>query len=288
VLLRAALALLVSGWGASVLSIPLLIGAALLLDGAVQANQVLGQRIVQSIDPEARGRLNAAYMTVLFLCGATGSALGSLTCYHGGWWMTAGIGCALALAVFGFFLTELRERPGADAAPHKPSNSERFSSKETIMALDLIAARVLVIGATRGIGAATANAFEAAGAHVERPSRDTLDILHEAGVAAYFAAQGPFDYVVIAAATTKGGPVRELALEDAQAAMDSKFFGAYRVTRHTKLDEHGSLTFVSDFLSRGPNVSSVLQGAINSALDALARGLALELSPIRVIVYRPG
>lgn len=116
VLLAAAVALLISGWGASALLVPLLVGAALLLDAAVQANQVLGQRIVQSIDPQARGRLNAAYMTVLFLCGALGSALGSLTYYHGGWWMTAGLGAVMVLAVFGFFLTEPRDRAEAGAA----------------------------------------------------------------------------------------------------------------------------------------------------------------------------
>lgn len=156
------------------------------------------------------------------------------------------------------------------------------------MALDLNNARVLVIGATGGIGAATASAFEAAGAQVERPGRDTLDILDEAGVAAYFAAQAPFDHVVIAAATTKSGPVRGLAMDDAQAAMDSKFFGAYRVARHAKLNEHGSLILVSGFLSHRPSASSVLQGAINAALDALARGLALELAPIRVNTVSPG
>jgi NAD(P)-dependent dehydrogenase (short-subunit alcohol dehydrogenase family) len=33
---------------------------------------------------------------------------------------------------------------------------------------------------------------------------------------------------------------------------------------------------------------SVLQGAINAALEALARGLALELAPVRVNTVSPG
>jgi NAD(P)-dependent dehydrogenase (short-subunit alcohol dehydrogenase family) len=41
---------------------------------------------------------------------------------------------------------------------------------------------------------------------------------------------------------------------------------------------------VSGFLSVRPSASSVLQGAINAALEALARGLALELAPVRVAV----
>ena len=43
--------------------------------------------------------------------------------------------------------------------------------------------RVLVIGASGGIGEAAADAFSAAGAEVLRPRRDGLDMLDEAGIA---------------------------------------------------------------------------------------------------------
>lgn len=83
-------------------------------------------------------------------------------------------------------------------------------------------------------------------------------------------------------------PVRDLSLEKARSAMESKFWGAYRVARSVRLSERGSLTFISGFLSERPSASSVLQGAINAALEALARGLALELSPARVNTISPG
>jgi NAD(P)-dependent dehydrogenase (short-subunit alcohol dehydrogenase family) len=70
--------------------------------------------------------------------------------------------------------------------------------------------------------------------------------------------------------------------------MESKFWGSYRVARAAKINEGGSLTFVSGFLSVRPSATSVLQGAINAALEALARGLALELAPIRVNAVSPG
>jgi NAD(P)-dependent dehydrogenase (short-subunit alcohol dehydrogenase family) len=82
--------------------------------------------------------------------------------------------------------------------------------------------------------------------------------------------------------------VRSLSLADAKIAMESKFWGAYRVARAAKIREGGSLTFVSGFLSVRPSSSSVLQGAINAALEALARGLALELAPVRVNAVSPG
>ena len=123
------------------------------------------------------------------------------------------------------------------------------------------------------------------GGHVHTAVLDTTD---EAAVEAFFATAGQFDHVVISAAQTPGGPVRQLKLSDAYAAMNSKFWGAYRVARVVKIAEGGSLTLVSGFLSVRPSGSSVLQGAINAALEALARGLALELSPVRVNTVSPG
>lgn len=156
------------------------------------------------------------------------------------------------------------------------------------MSTNLSGARVLVVGASGGVGKATADAFEAAGAVVVRPGRDTLDITDDASVTAYFTDAAPFDHVIIAAAQTKTGSVADLALPDAQAAMNSKFFGAYRVARAAKVVDGGSITFLSGFLSKRPSATSVLQGAINAALEALARGLALERAPVRVNTISPG
>jgi NAD(P)-dependent dehydrogenase (short-subunit alcohol dehydrogenase family) len=169
---------------------------------------------------------------------------------------------------------------------------------------------VLVVGGSSGIGAATAKAFAELGARVTIASRNqekldasaaeikssvgstvqaaVLDTGDDAAVERFFAQTGPFDHVVVSAAQTPGGPARALALADAYTAMDSKFWGAYRVARAVKINDGGSLTLVSGFLSVRPSKSSVLQGAINAALEALARGLALELSPVRVNTVSPG
>jgi hypothetical protein len=62
--------------------------------------------------------------------------------------------------------------------------------------------------------------------------------------------------------------------------MESKFWGAYRIARAARISEGGSITFASGILSKRPSPTSVLQGAINTALESLARGLALERAPI--------
>lgn len=164
---------------------------------------------------------------------------------------------------------------------------------------------VLVVGGSSGIGLAVARSALSEGAAVTIAGRNRdrlreaaktlgsvataqLDTGDDAALAAFFANTAPFHHVLISAAQTPTGPIRTLPLVDAQAAMESKFWGAYRIARLARLVPGGSLTFVSGFLSERPSASSVLQGAINAALEALARGLALELKPVRVNTISPG
>ncbi|MEC3911360.1 MFS transporter [Sphingobium sp. CR2-8] len=68
---------------------------AVLIDGAVQMSQITGQKLIFSLDPDARGRINAAYVTVMFLVGALGSVIGSVTYEAGGWSASALAGAAI-------------------------------------------------------------------------------------------------------------------------------------------------------------------------------------------------
>jgi NAD(P)-dependent dehydrogenase (short-subunit alcohol dehydrogenase family) len=166
--------------------------------------------------------------------------------------------------------------------------------------------RVLVVGGSSGIGLETARAFAQAGARVTIASRNRnkvdhaldaagiemeghcLDSTDDASVETFFSSSGEWDHVVVTAAETAMGAVRELDLHLAQSAMNSKFWGTYRIARRAPIRPDGSLTLVSGYLSARPRRNAVLQGAINAAVDALARGLALELAPVRVNSVSPG
>ncbi|SDP73305.1 Predicted arabinose efflux permease, MFS family [Phyllobacterium sp. YR620] len=97
---------LVAGWAGTAISIAALVLSAIFIDSAVQTNQILSQRIIFSLNDHARGRLNAVYMTIVFLLGSAGSALAAATYFYGGWWATAASGAALGLLVLLIFATE--------------------------------------------------------------------------------------------------------------------------------------------------------------------------------------
>ncbi|MDE1146557.1 MAG: SDR family oxidoreductase [Azospirillaceae bacterium] len=175
---------------------------------------------------------------------------------------------------------------------------------------DLTDKHVLVIGGTSGIGLATAQAAATLGARVTVASRNAdrvvavaadigrgtegrpLDILDDGAVAAFFQAGRTYDHIVVSAARTSRGPVAEMPLADAYASLNSKFWGAYRVARAAAMADAinpgGSLTLVSGYLAIRPKKGAALQAAINAALEALAKGLALELAPVRVNAVSPG
>ena len=79
------------------------------LDFCVQMNMVLGQRAIYALDANSRGRLNALYMTSIFIGGAFGSAIASSVYEHGGWMGIMLVGSALPLVALLRFLSVSRQ-----------------------------------------------------------------------------------------------------------------------------------------------------------------------------------
>ncbi|MEI4481433.1 MULTISPECIES: MFS transporter [Phyllobacterium] len=97
---------LIAGWAGTAISIAALVLCAIFIDSAVQTNQILSQRIIFSLNDAARGRLNAVYMTIVFLLGSSGSAIAAASYFYGGWWATCMTGAIMGLIVLGAFATE--------------------------------------------------------------------------------------------------------------------------------------------------------------------------------------
>ena len=76
------------------------------LDFCVQTSMVLGQRTVYALDAASRSRLNALYMTSIFIGGAIGSAIASPLFDHGGWSWVLIAGTTLPLIALLAFLRD--------------------------------------------------------------------------------------------------------------------------------------------------------------------------------------
>jgi NAD(P)-dependent dehydrogenase (short-subunit alcohol dehydrogenase family) len=164
--------------------------------------------------------------------------------------------------------------------------------------------KVVVVGGSSGIGLATAEMAKREGAEVIIASRNAerlhaaaeklgataiaADVTSDESVAALFQSCGPVDHVVVTAAQLRSGPFKTVAMEDVRATLEGKFWGAWRVARAAQIRPGGSLSLVSGYLSIRPRPNSAIVGAANGAIESLARGLALELAPVRVNAVSPG
>lgn len=101
---------LFSIWPVAVLGTLMLGAVAFLIDGSVQMAQVLSRMVVLDVDSDIRGRINAVYMTMVYLSGAVGSVLGVSLYFSEGWPVVALLGSAAALIVFLGVLTETQNR----------------------------------------------------------------------------------------------------------------------------------------------------------------------------------
>lgn len=108
-------AFLATSWAASAMLLSALVVLAVIIDAAVQANQVVSQRIIFSVPAEIRGRVNALYMTITFGGGALGSLLGTVSYHGGGWTMTAMVGGLIGTLALVLFTVEARRSAGMAA-----------------------------------------------------------------------------------------------------------------------------------------------------------------------------
>lgn len=95
---------------------------------------------------------------------------------------------------------------------------------------------------------------------------------------------------VTAAAGTLRGRLVDLETASARSLFESKFWGQHHCAKYaaTRLAQAGSITLLSGWISRKPMPGLGTLAAIDGAIEALVRVLAIELAPVRVNAVVPG
>ena len=99
------------------LAIGVLVVASIVLDMAVAANLVLGQRAIFSLGAEVRSRLNGLYFALFFAGGAVGSAAGAWMFAHHGWHAALLTGMAFPALALLYWFGELGQGPASQRKP---------------------------------------------------------------------------------------------------------------------------------------------------------------------------
>jgi len=168
--------------------------------------------------------------------------------------------------------------------------------------------RVLIVGGTSGIGLAAAIEAKGAGACVTVLGSDherSRTVAAEHGFEGWRAADvtspeaiqmalsdiGHVDHLVLLAGTFVAGKVLEADMTYLRRAFEERIWAAIHILRTlgNNLSADASITFISGALADRPNAyGTAVLAAASAAMEAFARGLAVELAPRRVNTLSPG
>lgn len=167
---------------------------------------------------------------------------------------------------------------------------------------------VVIFGGTSGIGLAAAIQAKAAGAKVivvgfnpegaEWVATENVldgwraaDVTKAETIAAALAGIPHVDHLVLLAGSFVAGKVMEAEVDYLKRAFDERIWAAIHTLRALgdRLSRDGSVTFISGALADRPSAqgTAVLASA-SAAMEALARGLVLEIAPVRFNTLSPG
>jgi NAD(P)-dependent dehydrogenase (short-subunit alcohol dehydrogenase family) len=169
--------------------------------------------------------------------------------------------------------------------------------------------RVVIIGGSSGMGLATAQAAAARGAAVTIASSDqervdaalatlpggcdgvVADTRSEADIASLFSHVGKLDHLVY----TAGDPLParapgEFTVGEARQSFEIRYWGAVAAVLHAapRIRPGGSIVLTSGTIGVRPTPGTAIAASGAGAIEGLARGLAVDLAPVRVNAVRPG
>ncbi|MEO0333620.1 MAG: SDR family oxidoreductase, partial [Bacteroidota bacterium] len=167
---------------------------------------------------------------------------------------------------------------------------------------------VLIIGGATGMGFATAALVEKLEGKViiaghnekknalalEKLSRSAesrcVDVVDPDSIEDLFNSLDNLHHVFITAAPGGTGDFLEAPLEIKETYIYGKFWSLFMISKSAvkKIDQHGSITFITGGFATKPTKGTVLVTAAFNAVEGFAKALTVEMAPIRFNVIRPG
>ncbi|KZV98392.1 NAD(P)-binding protein [Exidia glandulosa HHB12029] len=181
------------------------------------------------------------------------------------------------------------------------------------MATTLAGKTVLIVGGTSGIGYGVAEALAAQSAIVivasstqskvdgavqrlqkiagegAKVSGATVDARDEQSIKALVEGVGEVDHLVWTCGDLEMVGIHFPNIDSvAKRAFDVRFWGAVYAAKYTKIKTGGSIVLTHGSSQMKPAKSWSVPAGVCGSVDALARGLAVDLAPIRVNAVAPG
>jgi len=169
--------------------------------------------------------------------------------------------------------------------------------------------RIVIIGGSSGIGLATAKAIAEEGGNViivsgnkerinqaltQLPSGNeghAIDVSVEENIKTFFNNLGAFDHLVYTAGENISlGELATTQLEQARDYFTIRYWGAVGAVKYAAphISKNGSITLISGIASQRPGKGWWLGASICSAMEGFAKGMSVELAPVRVNIVSPG
>jgi NAD(P)-dependent dehydrogenase (short-subunit alcohol dehydrogenase family) len=169
--------------------------------------------------------------------------------------------------------------------------------------------KVVILGASSGLGLATAKAAAEESANLVIVSSNqqriddalkvlpqgtqgyAIDLSKEENIRHFFENIGKFDHLVYTAGENLN--LTNLSETDLQKARDFftlRYWGAITAIKYAapNINEGGSINLTSGIANQRPGAGWALASSICGAMDGLCRAMAVELAPIRVNAVAPG
>ncbi|VAW75292.1 hypothetical protein MNBD_GAMMA12-2719 [hydrothermal vent metagenome] len=167
--------------------------------------------------------------------------------------------------------------------------------------------KVLVVGGGSGLGLGIAIEAATEGATVVVASRSQhkleevvdnnegineyhlVDVSSKESIATLFNDIGHVDHIVVTSGFVTGKKFAELSQAEARQDLEINFWGKYNICQRGAdyINVGGSITLISGAFAKKPNPDVFMTTISVSAVESMAKTLALSLSPTRVNVISP-